>query len=39
METLFTAEAWASPGGVGFFVVCIGVFLYLMVNMDNKSKK
>jgi hypothetical protein len=38
METLFTAEAWASPGGVGFFIVCIGVFFYLIFNLDKKKK-
>lgn len=39
MDLLFTAEAWASPGGVGFFVVCIALFFYLIFNIDNKRKK
>ena len=38
MEVLFTADAWASPGGVGFFVVCIGVFLYLVTHIDTNKK-
>ena len=39
METLFTAEAWSSPGGVGFFVACMGLFFYLVLNLSKKDKK
>jgi hypothetical protein len=39
MEVLFTVEAWTSPGGVGFFLVCLGAFFYLVVNLDKKQKK
>ena len=39
METLFTAEAWASPGGIGFFLVSLSVFFYLMFHLDNNRKK
>lgn len=39
MESLFTAEAWASPGGTGFFIVCVAVFLYIVTNIDAKNKK
>ena len=38
METLFTAEAWSSPGGTGFFIVCVAVFLFLILRIDNKKK-
>ncbi len=38
MEALFTADAWASPGGVGFFLVCVSVFFYLMLHLDKKKK-
>lgn len=40
MELLFTAEAWSSPGGTGFFIVCVAVFLYLVtrINVQNKKK-
>ncbi len=39
METLFTAEAWSSPGGVGLFIVCVAVFLYVVTSIDAKNKK
>jgi hypothetical protein len=39
MEALFTTDAWASPGGVGFFLVCLGGFFYLMFRLDTKKKK
>lgn len=38
METLFMAEAWASPGGAGFFIVCVAVFLYVVTSIDTKNK-
>lgn len=38
METLFNVEAWSSPGGVGFFMVCLGVFFYLIFNLDKNKK-
>ena len=38
METLFTVEAWSSPGGVGFFIVCVGAFLFLVFRLDRKQK-
>jgi hypothetical protein len=39
MESLFTVEAWNSPGGVGFFLVCLGVFFFLIFNLDKKKRK
>ena len=38
MEALFSADAWASPGGTGFFILCVGVFLYLVTSIDIKKK-
>lgn len=38
MEALFNVEAWSSPGGVGFFMVCLGVFFHLVLNLDKKKK-
>jgi hypothetical protein len=38
MEALFTVEAWNSPGGVGFILISLGVFFYLVMNMDKKKK-
>jgi hypothetical protein len=37
MDTLFTAEAWSSPGGVGFFIVCVAAFFYLIFNLNAKK--
>ena len=39
MELLFTSDAWASPGGVGFFLLCLSTFFYLMFRLDTKNKK
>ena len=38
MEMLFSAESWASPGGTGFFIVCIGIFLYLVTSINIKKE-
>lgn len=38
MEAVFSVEAWQSPVGVGIFLVCFGVFLYLVTNMNTKGK-
>ena len=38
METMFSVEAWTSPIGVGFFLVSLGLFIYLLSRADNKKK-
>lgn len=39
MEYVFGVEAWTSPVGVGFFLVCLGLFIYLLASSDKSSKK
>jgi hypothetical protein len=38
MSALFNPIAWGSPGGVGFFLVCLGIFLYLLGRSDRNKK-
>jgi hypothetical protein len=37
MSALFNPIAWGSPGGVGFFLVCLGIFLYLLGRSDRNK--
>ena len=39
MEALFAAEAWALPGGVGFFLVYLRGLFYFMFQLDTKKKE
>jgi hypothetical protein len=39
MEELFNPAAWGSPVGIGFFLVCLGTFIYLLAKSDRVSKK
>jgi hypothetical protein len=39
MESFFTPAAWGSPIGLGIFLVCLGVFIYLLSLADKKKKK
>jgi hypothetical protein len=39
MSALFSPIAWGSPGGVGFFLVCLGIFLYLLGRTGGKNDK
>jgi hypothetical protein len=39
MSELFNPTSWGSPGGVGFFLVCLGIFLYLLGRTGGKSDK
>ena len=37
IEALTSPLAWSSPFGIGFFLVCFGVFIYLVTRI-NKTK-
>lgn len=39
MEHVFSAEAWTSPIGIGFFLLSLGLFLYLLSRADKPTKK
>ena len=39
MENLFLILGWPGPIGVGIFLVCIGVMLYLLTKADETSKR
>jgi outer membrane protein assembly factor BamB len=39
MSALFNPIAWGLPGGVGFFLVCLGIFLYLLGRTGGKNDK
>ena len=40
IHNLFSPAAWGSPIGLGFFLVCLGLFIYLLSLADkNKPKK
>ena len=38
LEALSQPIAWGSPLGVGIFLVCLGIFLYLL-SLTEKGKK
>ncbi|MFP4403655.1 MAG: hypothetical protein ACLFPJ_04855 [Candidatus Woesearchaeota archaeon] len=38
LEALLSPEAWGSPLGVGIFLMCLGVFIYLL-SLADKNKK
>lgn len=39
MEQAFNAVAWTSPLGIGLFLVCLGLFIYLLSKSDQTKKK
>lgn len=41
IEALFSPANWGSPLGVGLFLVCLGIFIYLLslADRNKKSKK
>lgn len=39
MDQMFSVEAWTSPIGIGFFLVCLGAFLYLLSRADTSKKR
>jgi hypothetical protein len=39
VDVLFNPAAWSSPIGLGFFFVCLGVFIYLLSLADKNKKK
>ncbi len=36
VEALTSPLSWMSPFGVGFFLVCLGAFLWLVTRMKTK---
>jgi len=38
LEALLSPVSWGSPLGVGVFLLCLGVFLYLL-SLAEKNKK
>ncbi len=39
MEQAFDVTAWTSPLGIGLFLVCIGLFIFLLSKSDQTKKK
>jgi len=39
MESLWLALHWGSPIGIGIFLVCLGVMVYLLSKADEISKR
>lgn len=39
MEALFNPMAWGSPLGLGIFLICLGIFIFLVSVVDKKNKK
>jgi hypothetical protein len=39
MDTLFDPAAWGSPVGLGFFLVSVGIFIYILSLADRARKK
>lgn len=39
MEAFAGVLGWTSPFGVGFFLVCLGLFIFLLGHADPKKKK
>jgi hypothetical protein len=38
MDNLFLLLGWGSPIGTGFFLVCLGLFIFLLSKSDKKNK-
>ena len=38
-EALISPLAWMSPFGVGFFLVCLGVFIWLVTKNSKYNSK
>ncbi len=38
MGTMFDVMGWASPVGVGIFLVCLGLFIYLL-SLTGKNRR
>ena len=39
MDNLFMILGWASPVGVGIFLVCLGAMIFLIAKADAVSKR
>jgi hypothetical protein len=39
IDALFNPAAWGSPVGLGIFLVCLGIFIYLLSLADRKKRK
>ncbi len=38
-DALFMVLGWASPAGVGVFLVCLGTMIFLIARADEISKR
>ena len=38
MNSLFSPANWGSPLGVGLFLICLGIFIYLLALADKVKK-
>lgn len=38
MEAMFSPVNWGTPVGLGIFLVCLGLFIYLL-SLADKNKK
>ncbi len=38
MDNVFLFLGWGSPIGVGFFLACLGLFIFLLSKADKKNK-
>ena len=39
LDAMFNPAAWGSPAGIGIFLVCLGIFIYLLSLAERKKKK
>ncbi len=39
MELLLSPVAWGSPLGVGVFLICLGVFLFLLKKAERNDRQ
>ncbi len=37
MDNLFLLLGWGSPVGTGFFLACLGLFIFLLSKADKKK--
>ena len=39
MKALLSPAAWGSPLGVGIFLICLGIFIYILSLADKNERK
>ena len=39
VDTLFLVLFWSGPVGIGLFLVCLGIFIWLLAKADALSKQ